>query len=235
MAMSYSSQESYRSHRSGKTAVTAQSFFTVIVHRAASRILIGEELCRDDVFIKMTTDFVMSIFITGVIIVKLPVGWLRDWLAYPLSMWHRNKLARCARMLFPVVRKRITEWNSREGSNGRLDAIEWSLMLAAEPSSVDAERLTTELIHNLWAGTSAPGGLVTEIMFQLLLEPQYRKPLIKEAQEALEPDGQWSEKALGRLPLLDSFIREVNRLYPTGSRKPPQIPEEFRRWCAPLN
>lgn len=31
----------------------------------------------------------------------------------------------------------------------------------------DMEVLATELIHNLWAGTSPPGGLVTDIVFQI--------------------------------------------------------------------
>ncbi|KAI1823899.1 cytochrome P450 [Xylaria intraflava] len=200
-----------------RKSVAARDFFTAVVHRSASRILIGEELCRDEQFIRESTSFVMSIFITALAIVKLPLGPFRDWLAHPISIWHRHKLTQCTKMLLPVLEKRIEEFNhSKEPREAKLDAIEWLLMLSP-PGDIDKHLLATELMHNLWAGTSAPGGLVTEIIFQQLLEPQYKDPLINEAIEALGSDGRWTEKALGRLPLLDSFIREINRLNPTGS------------------
>ncbi|KAH8161836.1 hypothetical protein CIB48_g6412 [Xylaria polymorpha] len=155
----------------------ARDFFTAIVHRAACRILVGEELCRDEDFIRESTAFVISIFITALIIVKLPLGPMRNWLAYPISIWHRRKLNRCTKMILPVLTDRIAEHSSQGGlQESRLDAIEL-----------------------------------------LLLEPQYKEPLLKEAVEALGDDNRWTEKALGRLPLLDSFIRETNRLNPTGS------------------
>ncbi|KAF2972981.1 hypothetical protein GQX73_g504 [Xylaria multiplex] len=198
-------------------SVAARSFFTAIVHRSASRILIGEELCRDEKFIRESIGFVMSIFITALAIVKLPLGPLRDYLAYPISIWHQKKLTQCTQMLLPILQKRIDERNNRNTDRqSGLDAMEWLLALSS-PSDIDKHRIAAELMHNLWAGTSAPGGLVTEIMFQLLLEPDYKDPLINEAIEALGDGCQWTEKALGRLPLLDSFIRETNRLNPTGS------------------
>jgi aspirochlorine biosynthesis cytochrome P450 monooxygenase len=161
----------------------------------------------------------MSIFITGLVIVKLPLGPLRGWLAYPLGLWHRVKLNRCIDMLLPVVQSRLKEWNDGYIREDRCDAIEWSLMLSDSPATINARRLAQELMHNVWAGTSAPGGLVTDIIFQLLLEPRYQQPLLDEAKKALGADGHWTERALSRLPLLDSFIREINRLYPTGSSK----------------
>ena len=122
-------------------------------------------------------------------------------------------------MLLPVLRKRLAERNSDQGAGEpRLDAIEWSLGLESS-NEVDEERLAAELMHGLWAGTSAPGGLVTEIMFQLLLESHYKEHLINEGIEALGDDNKWTERALSKLPLLDSFIRETNRLNPTGSSK----------------
>lgn len=125
-------------------------------------------------------------------------------------------------MVRPVLQKRLDERRQNEDSqvdSPELDAIEWSLMLRPSSTAADIEVLAMELMHNLWAGTSAPGGLVTDIMFQILLQPEYKDPLIREASEALRGAGHWTERALNQLPLLDSFIREVNRLYPTGSGK----------------
>ncbi|CAJ2504444.1 Uu.00g118380.m01.CDS01 [Anthostomella pinea] len=205
------------SHDNGPRIRNAQNFFTSIVHRSASRILIGEELCRNDKFIKTSIEFVMSIFYTALIIVKLPLGPLREWLAYLLAWWHRQKLKQCTRMLLPVIEARIDRHLDESNASEESDAIEWHLMLSPSISDVDPQRLAAELMHNLWAGTSAPGGLTTEIFFQILLEPQYKEDIVREAKEALGGDQHWTEKSLSKLPLLDSFIREINRLNPTGS------------------
>lgn len=164
----------------------------------------------------------MSIFFTALVIVKLPLGPLRWWLAYPLSAWHRRKLSQCVEMVRPVLQKRLDERRRNEDcqvDKPELDAIEWSLMLSPLSTAADIEVLATELMHNLWAGTSAPGGLVTDIIFQILLQPEYKDPLIQEANEALQGADHWTERSLNQLPLLDSFIREINRLYPTGSSR----------------
>ncbi|KAH6666347.1 cytochrome P450 [Halenospora varia] len=196
--------------------VKAMEFFAQVSHRTATRVLIEETLCRDETFIRLSMSLLESIFVTGLIIVKLPLGPLRGLLAWPISSLHRWKLRCCMHVLLPVVRKRVEE--SRSGAESkRLDAIQWTLDLFPETAeNTDYDRFMKELLHNLWAGSSAPGGMMTEIIFQLLLHPEDLKALQKEASEAFRQYG-WSEKMLINLHLLDSFIRETNRLFPTGS------------------
>ena len=50
-----------------------------------------------------------------------------------------------------------------------------------------------ELLHNLWAGSSSPGGLMTEVIYQLLLHPEDLDSIRKEAEEKVNLYG-WSEK-----------------------------------------
>ncbi|MCJ1352273.1 MAG: hypothetical protein MMC33_002257 [Icmadophila ericetorum] len=203
----------------GWKEVTAMSFFGSVAHRTATRVMICAELCRDEKFIRLSMDFVMSIFVTALVIVKLPLGPLRGLLAWPLSLLHRWKLHRCHKILLPIVHKRMATRGVTAGKTIALpvDAIEWTLAFSKPDSPHNTpEMVTTELLHNLWAGSSAPGGLMTELVYQLLLEPKYLERLREEASNALKAHG-WSEKALDSLYLQDSFIREVNRLYPTGS------------------
>ena len=179
--------------------------------------MIGEELCRNEQFIESSIKFVESIFANALVIVKLPLGPLRSWLAWPLSFLHRHRLGQSLKILLPVVEKRISERAAGMNTSDRLDAIEWTLALSeGEAEDEDPRRLTLELLHNLWAGSSAPGGLVTEMLFQVLMEPDYMIILRNEAQDAVSKYG-WSEKTLNSLHLQDSFIREINRLFPTGS------------------
>ena len=135
-------------------------------------------------------------------------------------------------MLLPLVKQRIEQRKS-SSSRGkeRLDALEWTLDFADDLGAPHntPEKITEELLYGLWAASSAPGGMMAEIVFQLLLFPQYMDPLREEATAAVEKHG-WSEKMLNSLKLQDSFIREVNRLYPTGSGT--FSPNLIQVWCS---
>jgi hypothetical protein len=196
-------------------------FFSGIMHRIATRVMIGPELCRDELFLQETTNLLESIFFTAIVIVTLPLGPLRPALAWLLTLPHKWKLEKCSRMLQPVVEARIQrrELPKSPTSDGHHigDAIEWTLDLVKGDATYDTpERLTYELLHNLWAASSAPGGMLTEIVYQMLMFPEYLQPLRLEAETATNKYG-WSEKMLADLRLQDSFIREVNRLLPTGA------------------
>jgi hypothetical protein len=58
------------------------------------------------------------------------------------------------------------------------------------------------------------------MIFQILLEPQYLEPLRDEASKALKAHG-YLEKFFSTLVQQDSFIREINRVYPTSSSEFP--------------
>ncbi|KAI1457505.1 cytochrome P450 [Annulohypoxylon moriforme] len=196
--------------------VKAMAFFGEIAHRIAIRVFIGEELCRNDTFIRQSSSLLESIFVTALVIAKLPLGPFRSLLAWPLSSVHRWKLRRSMESLRSVVLKRIKE--SREGSKTRYhDAIQWTLDLFPETAEVeDTDRFEKELLHNLWAGSSAPGGMITEVIYQLLLHQEDIHIIREESVKSVSQYG-WSEKMLNSLNMLDSYIRETNRLFPTGS------------------
>jgi cytochrome P450 len=208
---------------SSEVEVTAMGFFSAILHQTATRIMIGPELSSNSEFLSASTSLLSSIFFTALIIVKLPLGPLRDLLAYPLTLPHKWKLQRCFKMLRPIVAERVQRrrlLQAKEGNEDeKTDAIEWTLDLALSPPDAhydSVDFITEELLHNLWAASSAPGGLMTQIVFSLLHEPKYIAPIREEAEKAVAQYG-WGEKLLGNLPFQDSFIREVNRLFPTGS------------------
>lgn len=131
------------------------------------------------------------------------------------------------KVVLPVVEQRFQQFVSDDGHGGadenkarqgRLDAIEWSLMYSKEDKKTFNPRwIALSLIHNLWAGSAAPGGLVTQMCYQVLFEPEYLDPLRTEAERALEDHGGYTDKALSSMVYMDSFIHEITRLYPTGA------------------
>ena len=121
------------------------------------------------------------------------------------------------KMLQPIVARRIQERQRGEGKGNHNDGIEWTLDLT-DNASMDPHQISLEVLHNLFAGSLAPGAMVTELVFQVLMDPKLLQELRTEALKAIDEHG-WTEKLLTSLPLQDSFIRELNRVYPTGSSK----------------
>lgn len=208
------------------------------MHRTTSRILMGAELCRDTAFLRTSAAFTDSIFVNGLILSMLPLWPLRYALSYVLSVFHRYNLRRAMKIVLPVVSARFEEFRRQQYSSSfhqsgadddvvndqltehHLDAIEWTLRLSMKLGDKEHNpyRISLSLLHNLWAGSAAPAGLLTQMLFKVLLDPpsRYLEPLRAEAEAAIKQHG-CTDKALSNMSLLDSFIREMNRVYPTGS------------------
>lgn len=162
-------------------------------------------------------DFSESIFINGITLTMIPLGPLRRPISWIGSFRHRRKLEKALSVIQPVVEHRLAQQASNAKPSSNSDALDWTIELASSsPKENTPRRIALHVLHNLWAGSAAPGGLVTQMVFQLLLEPKYLEPLVAETENAVSSYG-YSDKALNSMPLLDSYIREINRLYPTGS------------------
>ncbi|KAI0182497.1 cytochrome P450 [Xylaria flabelliformis] len=191
-----------------------------IMHRIASRVLVGKGLCRKDSYLDATQGFADSIIMNSLILSMLPLGPLRYVLSYSLSFAHRRSLRRAVKELLPTVQVSYDESADSGGSSqGARDSngIDWIIDLSKEDGlAPDALFLTHALLLLVWAGSPPTAGLVTQMVYQVLLEPQYIAPLRSEAEIAFATYG-FTEKALNNMPLMDSFICEINRLYPTGT------------------
>lgn len=187
------------------------------MHRVTSRVLMGPELCRNQDYIDLSLQFSESIFVNGLTLAMIPMGPLRKVGSWIGSWQHRRRLEKVLKVVLPIVEQRLATRSQDPPSRPSLDAIEWTIdLMEGTRSGNDARLIALYLLHNLWAGSAAPGGLVTQMVYQMLLEPKYLDPLRTEAREALSRHW-WTDKALSDIPLQDSFIREINRVYPTGS------------------
>lgn len=177
----------------------------------------GPELCRNTDYISQSMDFTESIFVNGMTLTMLPLGPFRKIGSWIGSFRHRQTLKKTLEIIMPVVQQRLAKKAANPRAVFHKDSIEWLIDLTRSiPTENDSRRVSLYLLHNLWAGSAAPGGLVTQMVFQTLLEPKYLECLRLEAEKAVSSHG-WSDKALNAMVLQDSFIREINRLYPTGS------------------
>ncbi|KAI0549800.1 cytochrome P450 [Xylaria curta] len=187
-----------------------------LTNQVACRVLICRELSRNPEFLRRTMTFQQSIFMHAVVIISLPLGPLRSLFSPLISLSHRWNLWRAMAILQPVVARRIQD-RKRDQASGKEenDGISWTLDLT-DDSEINPQLASLEILHNLFAGSLAPGAMITEMIFQALMDSNLLADLRDEAMTALKEYG-WTEKLFGKLYLQDSFIRELNRLYPTGA------------------
>lgn len=197
------------------------------MHRMTSRVLVCPEVCRDERYLDVSISFMNSVMITGLTAISLPLGPLRGILTRLLvAAIHKPKLEAALAIVQPIVEARLRELDrGAEAEPQHQDAIQWAIELAQElddptsPSTADrpdARHIALNTLQNIWAGSAGPAVGVTQMLFQVLLMPEYLAPLREEAARAIERYG-WTDKAMNHVPLLDSFIRECNRCYPLGS------------------
>lgn len=190
------------------------STFTEMAHRITTRILLGEELARNKVFIEESQLFNRSLFISAILVNGIALGPFRDLVAWLTAIKHRKHLSRCIEYLKPQiekVRSKPTDYNN---------AVKWMLELAeGDEAEKNPDRMAKQLMHLMFAGSSAPGGLVVQMIYQILMSPEYLEPLREEISRTLEETGGFTASFVSRTPLMESFVRETMRLYPTGVGK----------------
>ncbi|PSN66994.1 SirB protein [Corynespora cassiicola Philippines] len=197
----------------GKEWKTVQVFptFTEMAHRITCRILLGEELARNKDFIQESQSFNRSLFISAILINGIALGPLRNAVAWLAATKHRAHLSRCTKHLLPKIEK------TRNSHDEFDDAVKWMLELAeGDETESRPDRMAKQLMHLMFAGSSAPGGLVVQMVYQILMSPEYMEPLRKEIRDTIEETGGFTASFLSRTPLMESFVRETMRLYPTG-------------------
>jgi hypothetical protein len=99
-----------------------------------------------------------------------------------------------------------------------VDAIEWFEQVAKgrkyDPVHV---QLTMSFV-----AIHTTADMITQVMFDLAQHPEYIKPLRQEVIEVLGEQG-WKKTSLYKLKLLDSVLKESQRLRPINDSKKPSL------------
>ena len=181
--------------------------------------MVGSKLCRDDEFLKVSYKFTGTLLPSAVWTNFISFGPFRDLASKFTTFFHRWELEASIKLLEPEVISRL-EQRQNGTSETSSDAVDWMIEVGEsldDPRELMPRRLTENVLHLLFAANSAPGALVTQMVYQVLTDSEYLQPLRDEIQNALRIEGSWTSDAISMMPLLDSFVREVMRMYPPGS------------------
>ncbi|WPG98780.1 Dihydromonacolin L monooxygenase LovA [Acrodontium crateriforme] len=187
-----------------------------LVARISSRVFLGEELCRNEDWLRVTTEYTIVAFRAA--------ENLRFWpsLARPIVHWFllgcrqsRELVKEARRIIQPILEKR-RELKSEARVAGQRppefnDAIEWfettSNGRAYDPALVQLF-MSVAAIHTTT-------DLICQTLIDLAQHPDIVEHLRREISTALEEEG-WRKTSLYKMKLLDSVIKESQRLKPNA-------------------
>ncbi|KAF2501141.1 putative cytochrome P450 [Lophium mytilinum] len=209
---------------SDETALTLQESFTdnkewhsinpqqVLLNgvaRVSSRLFLGDKLCRDPAWLKITTTYTTYVAATVFQLNSYPAIFRRIVAPYLTKVQALTQQVSDARGLIGKVLKDRASLKARGEKPEYVDAIEWCQDVAQgrHYDPVYAQlTLSFVAIH-----TTAD--MITQLMFDLAQFPEYIQPLREEVIAVLGKDG-WKKTSLYNMKLLDSAMKESQRLRP---------------------
>jgi cytochrome P450 len=195
--------------------VDLYSTMLYFVGQLSSRVFLGPELCRDANWRRITIDHAVSSFTAA--------AELRSWPAFlrPIVHWFlprtralRAQVADARQMLGPVIEKRKREMAHGGHSQDRIaNAIAWFEDIAA--NEVQYDPVAAQLILSV-ASVHSTADLLCQAMIDLCGHPDLFEPLRREVIAVVGQHG-WTKSALHNLKLMDSVLKESQRLKPIAT------------------
>ncbi|KAG6263970.1 hypothetical protein E4U47_007093 [Claviceps purpurea] len=186
-----------------------------LMARVTSRVFLGIEMCRNPQWLRITTTYAVVAF-KAVEELRLWPAWLR-----PLVQWFlphctaARDLVRDARSLIhPLLEKRRIERNDAARRGERFecnDAIDW-LEQTAQDKKLTYDPACAQLSLSV-AALHSTTDFFTQVMLDIACNPELVEPLRKEIISVLGVAG-WSKHSLYQLKLMDSVLKESQRLKP---------------------
>lgn len=184
--------------------------------RTFSRVLGDKTLARDQKYLNVFNAWSSGNMITGFITLFIPFHILRHTLSWPLAMYQKHVRQR---RLFNAAKGHVLRRLEQE-KLGKRELTEANALQAAirlswkDPSDTpDVDLLAAQLWQLTWAGAQSPTMTLANMLIKILETPAHGEALREEAKTAIYDQG-WGDSMLNHMPLMDSFIREVQRLYP---------------------
>ncbi|KAK1229505.1 hypothetical protein PQX77_007428 [Marasmius sp. AFHP31] len=186
-----------------------------IVCRTSNRLFVGLPLCRNEEWkalnIRYTIDFFMASGKTS----------LFPRFLQPLVAWYTSPYKRSLKVglkhLEPTIRERVQKFKAGEEDLGD-DMLTWLIQAAPKDSDkwLTPEDLASRLLSLNVAAIHTTSQAFTHALINLASYPEYVEPLRKEIESCIEKDG-WSKAAMGKMRMLDSFLKESQRVSSSGA------------------
>lgn len=188
------------------------------VAQVTTRVLCGQELARNEEWIKLSVETTITAMQTAAAIREKYPPYLR-WLAPYFMPGSKLSLAnrkRAAEILRPVFLRRMA---GKGDGSGYSDGIQW-LIAAAGARGKSVAELTDEQLFLSIASVHSTSASLLSIIHDLASAAQDHEEILDELRSVQQEHGtQWTKASLAKLNKLDSFVKESQRVNPIGLGK----------------
>lgn len=188
------------------------------VARLSTRIFLGPELCCNEEWLEMLISYTVEAFLAVHELRKYP-AFIRPLvnLYLPGPRRVRAIIARAGALIGPEIEKRRKRDAALEAKGERVkgkDTVRWM-------DEVAKGRPYDPIINQLFFSVAAlhtTSDLLTHAMYDLVGHPEVMDELREEVRRVIKEEG-WKKTSLYKMKLMDSFLKESQRMNPAGLRK----------------
>ncbi|KAH8148334.1 uncharacterized protein LAJ45_07435 [Morchella importuna] len=191
-------------------AVPLHSTIVHIIARTSSRVTVGEEICRNEDWLRASTGFSKDIFDNAFCMFLFP-SFMRPLAVFLLPFRRR---IRCQRMesrkiLGPTYTQRLAD---TEAGKPRVEDVFGWMVANALPKQRNINDLVDYHLALSLGAIQVPASTLVSIIYDLAARPEYIEPIREEIIQAVTEDGgQINMSTLAKLMKMDSFMKESQR------------------------
>ncbi|KAK1844718.1 cytochrome p450 [Colletotrichum chrysophilum] len=193
--------------------VELRSSLLDLISRISSKAFLGgDPLYQNEDWLKITTTYAGTVNRAAVMLRLWPRA-LRPLVHWVLpSCREARTQVRLARRLFEPMVERRRRAKAEDPNVVFDDTVEWAAK-AAKGMPYDASAV--QLLFSM-AAMHTTTDLLTQVILDLAAHPEMLDPLRKEIETVLSEEGGWTKAALHRMKLLDSVLKECQRMKPAA-------------------
>ena len=199
--------------------ISVYELFLTLVTRISNRIFLGQPDCYNKQWAEASMRYAEAFTWTVMILRQFP-QWLHPVIA-PLIPSTRNvqkNLRLATEVLVPIIEGR--QVSQAKGEEKPDDVLQWLMDTAEaeEPGVNDPARLTRWMLLIVLGAAHTTTMAGTHAVYDLTAHPEYLEPLREEVSSQLREEKGWNKTVLSKMKMMDSFLKESQRLSPASLR-----------------
>ncbi|KAF4341566.1 gibberellin cluster-GA14-synthase [Fusarium beomiforme] len=195
--------------------ITAKEENIKLMARITSRVFLGKEMCRNPHWLRITSTYSVIAF-KAVEELRLWPSWLRPVIQWfmPHCTQARALVQEARDLINPLLKRRRKEKTEALRTGEKVtynDAVEWLEQIANDTGAL-YDPACAQLSLSV-AALHSTTDFFTQVMFDIAQNPELIEPMREEIISVLGQQG-WSKNSLYNLKLMDSVMKESQRLKP---------------------
>jgi cytochrome P450 len=194
-----------------------RNFANDLIVRLSTRVFFGSELCQNEEYLDHIVTWGNLVLMVNAALRPWPLAFRKIvHMFHPLSRQIRSTRLKIRKIIAPLIAERVALKKQGKTSAKMSDMVGWM------EDIIEEKKANVDLIDGqlfiAFAAVETTSTTLAYLILDLLDHPEAVEPLRKEIIEVLSESG-WSKTSLMRLKLLDSAMKESQRLHPLSHRK----------------